>query len=181
MYDVINDGYFEWLFNLVCNNRFSKEISYRKLLINLHYTEFTYLIPRDKNRAEDGINLRHRFILMNGYEDWYDSVMEYLDGPCSVLEMMIALAIKCEEIMDDPKVGDRTGQWFWGMIVNLGLGAMTDDLFDEENVDDKIRTFLNRDYEPDGTGGLFTNRYCGADLRGVEIWYQMCWYLDTIT
>ena len=39
--------------------------------------------------------------------------------------MMIALAIRCEEhIMDDPDAGDRTGQWFWSMLVSLGLGSM---------------------------------------------------------
>ena len=42
-------------------------------------------------------------------------ISAYLDNKtCSVLEMMIALAIRCEEhIMDDPDVGNRTGQWFW--------------------------------------------------------------------
>ena len=94
--------------------------------------------------------------------------------------MMVALAIRCEEnIMDDPSYGNRTGQWFWGMIVNLGLGFMTDSRFDEKFVDDVIFRFLNREYEPDGKGGLFTVRNCKYDLRTVEIWYQMCWYLDT--
>lgn len=82
--------------------------------------------------------------------------------------------------MDDPDVGDRTGQWFWGMIKNLGLGSMTDARFDEEYVESVIERFLNREYEPDGRGGLFRIRNCTEDLRNVEIWYQMCWYLDTI-
>jgi hypothetical protein len=108
--------------------------------------------------------------------------MNALDGPCSVLEMMIALAIRCEEtIMDDPDIGDRTRQWFWGMIINLGLGGMTDANFDPDFVDDSVLRFLNRDYEPDGRGGLFTIRNCHRDLRDVEIWYQLCWYLDSIT
>ena len=37
-----------------------------------------------------------------------------------------------------------------------------------------------REYAPDGRGGLFTIRNCEEDLRKVEIWYQLCWYLDTI-
>lgn len=51
-------------------------------------------------------------------------IASYLDNrPCSVLEMIIALAIRLEEhIMDDPDIGNRTGQWFWDMIVSLGLG-----------------------------------------------------------
>ena len=176
MRNKINNEYFEWLFNLVCGERFSRNISYRKLLTHLHSIEFTYSIFKDKNRAEDGIDLRYRFILDHTYNI---ELMDYLDGPCSIFEMITALSIRCEEsIMDDPRVGDRTGQWFWGMIVNLGLGGMTDDSFDQKFVDEVILRFLNHDYEPDGRGGLFTIRNCKRDLRTVEIWYQLCWYLD---
>ena len=109
------------MYQLVFDGRYSKRLSYRKLLRELHRIEFTYSIPMDGNRAEDGVDLRYRF----GYENGYSSSMisVYLDNRmCSVLEMMIALAIRCEEhIMDDPDIGNRTGQWFWNMIVNLGL------------------------------------------------------------
>jgi hypothetical protein len=95
--------------------------------------------------------------------------------------MMVALAIECEvTIMDDPNIGDRTGQWFWGMIVNLGLGSMTDYKFDDIYVEGVVRRFLDREYEPNGKGGLFTVKNCRYDLRTVEIWNQMCWYLGTI-
>lgn len=143
----------------------------------LHDVEFTFSIPRDGDRAEYGIGLRRRFAIDKGYDDLSD----ILDGPCSVLEMMIGLAIQCEEdIMDNPAIGDRTGQWFWGMIVNLGLGAMDDSKFNKRNAEDIIARFLNREYEPDGTGGLFKIRRCDRDLRYVEIWWQLCWYLDSI-
>lgn len=152
--------------------------------MKLHSVEFTYIIPRDSNRADDGINMRYRFVISHGYEyeDIYEDIMDALDGPCSVLEMIIALAIRCEEtIMDDPNVGDRTGQWFWGMITNLGLGSMTDERFDRDYVERVIDIFLNREYEPDGKGGLFTIRHFDQDLRDAEIWHQLCWYLDSIT
>lgn len=182
MRDRINDEYFEWLYTLVCGGRFVKQYPYRKLLTRLHSTEFTYVIPRDRNRADDGVGLRYRFSLIQGYEDSYDLIMECLDGPCSVLEMMVALAIRCEEnIMDDPTMGDRTKQWFWNMIVNLGLGSMLDDHFDRQFVDSTIDRFLNREYDRDGKGGLFRIRNNNRDLRKVEIWYQLCWYLDSIT
>ena len=83
--------------------------------------------------------------------------------------------------MDDPSVGDRTGQWFWKMVVNLGLGSMTDSKFNLEEAESIITRFLNREYEPDGRGGLFTVRNCECDLRDVEIWVQMMWFLDGIT
>ena len=177
MREQINNDYFEWLFNLICGDRFSKNVSFRKLLTRLHLIEFTYIHPKDENRAEDGMDLRYRFSLEYGYNDVYG----YLKGPCSVLEMITALAIRCEEtIMDNPNVGDRTRHWFWKMIVNLGLGSMTDDEFDSKYVDSVVTRFLNREYEPDGRGGLFTIKDCDRDLRTVEIWYQLCWYLDNI-
>ena len=118
---------------------------------------------------------------MNGYADDCDDILDCLDGPCSILEMMVALAIRCEEgIMDDPDIGDRTGQWFWGMVTNLGLGSMSDENFDRKYVDEVIERFLNRKYDPDGRGGLFRVRNCKYDLREVEIFHQLCWYLDNI-
>lgn len=141
----------------------------------MHSIEFTYTIPKDENRADDGIRLRRRFALQ--YQNVYDADI-YLDGPCSVLEMMVALALRGEEtIMDDPLLGDRTGQWFWGMVTNMGLGSMVDERFNEKIADEIIRRMVDREYEPNGKGGLFTvNR--GLDMRDVEIWYQFMWHLD---
>lgn len=171
--EIINE-YFEWMCGLIYDNRV---ISHRKLLMQLHDTEFIYSIARDGNRAEDGIDLRYRFGLERNYPD----ISEYLDTSCSVLEMMLGLAVRCEEhIMDDPDIGDRTSQWFWEMIDNLGLKHMTDSRYDRNYVNKKITTFLNREYEANGKGGLFVIEKCDLDLRDVEIWYQMCWYLNTV-
>lgn len=170
--------YFDWMYNLVCRNRYSENISFKKLFSYLNDTKFTYSIRMDLNRAKDGTELRRRYANEFKIANIYDRIC----GPCSVLEMMIALAIRCEEtIMDDENFGDRTDQWFWEMMKNLGLGHMDDDEFDEEYVSDVITRFLNRDYEPDGRGGLFFVRNCDIDLRDVEIWIQMLWYLDNIT
>lgn len=181
MRDRLCNEYFEWLSKLACGQRFSKQFSYRKLLTHLHCIAFRYSIPMDQNRAEDGIELRYRFALFNGYEDSPEVVLHALDGPCSVLEMLIALAIRCEEdIMDDPRFGCRIEQWFWGMITSLGIGTMHDNKFDEKYVEDVIARFMDREYEPDGRGGLFTIKHCEHDLRDAEIWHQLCWYVDSI-
>lgn len=177
---MLNLEYFEWLCSVINANRSLNHTSYDKLLNRLHSFEFRYLLEKDQGRAEAGENLRYRFATVNGLSrSW---VMNELDGPCSVLEMMIALAIQCEEtIMDDARIGNRTSQWFWGMVVNLGLGSMDDNRYDEKLVDQVINRFLDREYEPNGKGGLFTVKHCYEDLRDVEIWYQLCWYLDDIT
>lgn len=177
--DAVENEYFEWLYNYVCKNKVHDGISYKKLFMTLHDTEFIFSIPNDVNRAIDGVDLRYRFEIY--FEEREEMVLPYcIEGPCSVLEMLIALAVRCEEsIMNDSRFGDRTHQWFWRMLSNLGLSLMTDDIFDREYVKEKINIFLNREYEPDGKGGLFYIRNCDSDLRNVEIWAQLCWYLDT--
>lgn len=173
----IKDEYFEWLFDLVGGNR-CPGLSYRKLLMHLHSVEFRYYVPNDDNRAGDGIELRYRFHL---HHDLYFDPDHELRGPCSVLEMMVALALRCEEtIMTNPDYGDRTSQWFWKMIKNLNLDKMIDDRYNRRYVDEVVGRFLNREYEPDGRGGLFTVKHCKYDLRDVEIWTQMMWFLNEI-
>lgn len=168
--------YFDWMYSLV----FGKNRSYRKLLVRLHEIPFRYSIPMDGNREADGINLRYRFGYENEYED-YIIATELDCKQCSVLEMMIALCIRCEEqIMDDPDVGNRTGKWFCDMLKNLRLHNMDDKRFDVDYVDRVVSMFLKRKYQPNGQGGLFTVHTRRCDMRNVEIWYQMCWYLDEL-
>ena len=174
----VMSAYFEWMCDFICGDRFARGISYKKLLLHLHDVEFTYSIPRDANRAEYGIGLRSRF----ADEEDIPDIDLYLDGPCSVLEMMLALAIYCEEhIMDDPTIGDRTSQWFWVMIANLELNGMDDKRYDPRYVDEVLDRFLNREYEPDGTGGLFKVRNCEDDMRELEIQYQLYRFINSIT
>lgn len=179
---IINE-YFVWLSDLVCGERFAEGYSFSELLSLLHRIEFTYLIPMDQNRAEDGINLRYRYAITSDDCPYsVPDVLDALDGPCSVLEMMVALALRCEEdVMDDPGIGDRTRQWFWGMITNLGLGGQFDGNFNQSYIEEVVGRFLARDYAPDGQGSLFTVKYPPQDLRYVEIWVQLLWYLDDIT
>lgn len=178
--DYMINRYFNWMYDLVCVNRYSKRLSYRKLLNYLFQTDFIYIIGLDSNRAEDGVNLRYRFGHECGYADV--EVSNCLDDrECSVLEMMVALSNRCEEhIMDDPDIGNRTGQWFWDMIENLELDTMSDTMFDERYVDEVIERLLNREYGRHGEGGLFLTPNCRYDLRSEEIWYQAMWYLDSI-
>lgn len=175
--DRVNIDYFEWMYELVCEKRFAKGFTYRKLLTFLHDAEFVYFIPYDENRAAEGIALRYRYCFLHDCED----LECYITGPCSVLEMMIALAIRCEEnIMDDPYKGDRTAQWFWGMITNMGLGGMNDTNYNEWLVNDVVTRFLNREYEPDGQGGLFRVKGWNRDMRTAEIWHQLMAYINSM-
>lgn len=178
MDNTLRDEYFKWMCDLVLSKSYSSKLTYNQLMMELHNIRFTYILDLDGNRYADGINLRYIFGYKVGYSD--KVIKKELDlGPCSVLEMMVALAYRIEDqIMDDYDYGDRTGQWFWNMIVSLGLGHMSDYNFDKRYVDDIIFRFLDRDYEPNGAGGLFTLEHPKYDLRNEEIWYQAMWYLD---
>ena len=79
----LNDAYFDWMYQLVFDGRYSKRLSYQKLLRELHRIEFTYRFRwMEIGRKMEWI-LRYRF----GYENGYSSSMvsTYLDNrTCSV-------------------------------------------------------------------------------------------------
>ena len=174
----INNDYFEWLCSFIQDSKPFARSSYTKLLNYLYDTEFVYVMPMDANRYEDGINLRYRFGYDNHIED--PVIASCLDNKtCSILEMMVALSIRCEEhIMFNPAYGEQVGRWFWMMIKNLGLEHMSDRQFDYEYVNGVIWRFLDRKYDPDGQGGLIYIPNSQYDLRSMEIWYQMMRYLS---
>lgn len=176
--DRLENEYFEWMYRKV--QWWDNDISYRKLLQFLHTQKFYYLIPCDDNRYMDGINLRYLFGELVGYD--HRVIAELLDDrECSVLEMMVALSNRCEtEIMTLPNGEDRTGYWFWCMLVSLDLYKMTDMYFNKDRANDILTTFLERKYAPNGKGGLFTIKHPNRDLTQIEIWYQLMWFLNEL-
>ena len=178
----MENEYFEWMYHIVCNsnNKQYNKVSYRKLLTYLNNFDFVPLTHLDGNRYADGIDFRYCF----GYEHEYpnNEIKLYLDTKnCSMLEMMVALAYRVEsQIMTNPMYGDRTGQWFWSMIVSLGLGQMTDDKFNPEQCKIILDRFNRKEYEPNGKGGLFTLENPPDDVRNVDIWCQFSWYLNEV-
>lgn len=182
--DRVVDSYFRWMCKMVTNNSVGHPDihSYYKLFSYLHSTPFRYSLALDANRESDGVDLRNRFGWDVGYDRETIEDCLFDDQSCSVLEMMIALSIRCEEnIMSDPYYGDRTSKWFWGMIKNLKLASMNNANFDIEYVENIISNLLDRNYSPTGIGGLFTVKNRSEDLRETEIWYQMCWYLNNLS
>lgn len=171
-YDEIIKEYFIWLCGKV-------NVSYKlygiimKLLFD---TIFDVKLPMDTNRFIDGIQLRELFLTENHYlnNTFFENIIN--DRPCSVLEVLIALAIRCDEnIMYDGEIGDRSYKWFWIMIENLGLDIL-DVFIDEEIYSElylKVLNFIDRNYEKNGQGGLFPLKNPKKDQRKVEIWYQM--------
>lgn len=172
---AIRQDYFDWLCSIV------GERDRLLLLRSLHERDFVAVLDKDSNRAMDGMELRDEYFETNPY---YESGA--LDGPCSVLEMLIGLARRIDfDLKKTDFDRDRTADWFWIMIENLGLEGYTDeDFYDGEGaefaISETIDTWLSREYLPDGRGGLFPLRWPSADQRDVEIWYQKEQFLKEI-
>lgn len=163
------EEYLDWIIQKVggglCLNPYT---TYHKLFRLLYMLEFRYIIPRDNDRYSDGINLRYRFTIDNKVSN-----MDRLEKPCSVLEMIAALAIRLEEnILDNPAYGDRTSQWFWEMLWTMEISSKNDMIFDEKEVISKVERFINREYQRNGKGGLFLVRHTDVDMRKLDIWSQ---------
>jgi len=171
----IRELYFSWIVQQIGDD--NKCGDYSNLLSHLFDTEFIFTNPMDGNRYEDGIELRYKFGYHNNISD--DIISAELDiFPCSVLEMMVALAIRMEDFMDDPDIGNRIPTWFWNMVDCLELSKSYDRRYDMDYVDRRLEIFMNREYSYDGAGGLFQIINPPADLRTREIWMQTMWYLN---
>ena len=109
--------------------------------------EFYWTVPNDDNRAVDGQKLRDKFAQNKACYSAYD----VLEGPCTMLELLIALAERCDDILYDPEKGDRTAQWFWEMLRNLELDRFNDEFYvDFSNqliIDPILNTVLDRLYQ----------------------------------
>ena len=172
------EQYYDWLYKIVCGEWEPRNLSFHSLLMYLFNRDYIPACEMDVCRATDGINLRYRFATENDIP--YVKIDSVFQGvPCSMLEMMVALAIRIEEhIMEDRSMGNRVGQWFWNMIVSLGLAAMDDNRFDDYRADGIIDRFLSRTYQPNGAGSLFTLSRPTIDMRTIDIWYQLMAYLN---
>lgn len=173
----VKQDYFHWLCDLI--HAEDGHATFSLLAQELHTREFVWTIPNDDNRAMDGRGLRERY----AYENPYERTKTLDDMPCSVLEMLIALAGRMDfELSDANDDTDLTTSYFWEMMDNIGLSSYSDDVFLEIDgpfaVDAIIQALLNREYDGDGEGGLFPLKHPQEDQRDVELWYQMNAYLE---
>lgn len=168
----LDEAYFVWLYSQVgsVKNR-NRAKTYWELLKLFHEKEFTWSIPLDENRANDGKDLRPQFLEQTDAE-LHDPA--WMDMSCSMLELLIALAGKLAWEADEM---NQAG-WFWHLIDNLGLIRCTDAYPPDPRLVDKILDrVIHRDYYPNGSGSLFPLQHPKEDQRDVELWYQAQAYL----
>jgi len=173
VHGTIDDRYFEWLYGQVAavKNR-NPHRSYWALLKQMYVKIFDWKVRNDDNRVEDGKALRLDFI-----EEWGNAGIspDWMDLECSVLEMLIGLARRASF-----ETGEEPVEWFWRFVENLDMRTYTDEVYSElvrEEVNISLDRLIDREYEADGTGGLFPLRHPREDQRNVEIAYQLSEYL----
>ena len=168
----LREEYFSWLvFHALGVSH--KYDNYINLARSLHSQEFYFVEPLDENRLIEGTELRDTFEDELGY-----STNGALEQACTILEMLVALAMDFRDLNNEKR---KTSEYFMEMIFNLGLKVCTDDRWDEtmENYTfTVVEDFLARDYNYDGSGGLFPLEYPREDQRSVELWYQLAAYYN---
>lgn len=176
--EAIRQDYHQWLCEKV-----DGENQYNLLLRDMDQVEFTPIIQRDINRAQDGLALREGYLA----DSVWSNGEEALSQPCSVLEMIIALAERMAfetSSAEDGNDQELAKRYFWDMVHNLGLSNCTDERYVELGaiyfVPKRLAEFVNRDISFDGGGGLFPLKRPGTDQSKQEIWYQMQAYLSEV-
>lgn len=166
--DLVEE-YHDWLLDQIRLDDYCDR--YERLLIFLSTEPFRWSMPHDENRAEDGFALRWKF---SDVDFWTGR----LPDRCSVLEMMIALSMRCEDVVWNPDDGNRVAEWFWEMVWNMGLMGQTNEQFSRVYCKICVDSMLNRQFCRNGKGGLFRTKSPKIDMRKAEIWYQMNVWLE---
>ena len=173
--EPLEDLYFNWLVSKVSKRRGrTPSTSYDSLLYAMHSTEFSSLLVGDDNRAADGKELRHEFLttMRLNYPDKEVQALLFLE--CSVLEMLVAFTVRAAF---NTRV--KAKDWFWIFVDNLGLSEISDAAYraKKRRISPALNTFIWREYDSLGHGGLFPLSESRNNQREVEVWYQFCEYL----
>lgn len=167
------DRYYNWLVGTVATA--TEHDSYRSLFGMLMDIDFCSPVPHDENRLADGLGLREQFADLFSCNSLF--WRGYISCDSSVLEVLIAIAIRWDGELLASNETQRYHDWFWEMMENLGLDRMDDLNFDEDEAERIIYTFLDRDYDANGRGGLFPMKSPPSDMRKTELAYQLDWYI----
>lgn len=143
------------------------------LLYSLWRRDFFWMdrYEREEDRANDGRCLRERFIME--FDMTPDMVPQ---GPCNVLEMLIAFAIRIDNTVHDWTIGSRPWEWIEMFLSNLGLSDFTDDNLhprDESYIDSKLERWMSHGIGRRGEGGLFRFKKPVPNIAAMTSWDQM--------
>lgn len=169
--------------NSVVLGRYTARVGpFVEMLGYLFDTDFVVMkeVPEDEIRVTDAMGLRRRYADEVGFDKGkskrdIDRIWKSIHGKCSVLEFILQLCFRLDEMLNEDDPGEMVGQFFGIFMRNLGLDWNEP----KEKWKEKIDHFMNREYHFDGSGGgLFPliKHWDGNDIldqRKRPIWDQM--------
>lgn len=168
-------SYLDWLKSYGINTNYDKDNRYNLLFKKLFNTPFVSLVDFDSNRIYEALEIRREYLIdVSG--DHNLEVQEL--KTCNMLELLISLAVRAENMTFDSNNHLTVYEWFWLLIENLGLDSMTNERFDGRICDTILFTFVDRKYHKSGKGGVFPLKNTKNDQRRVELWYQLSEYIN---
>ena len=180
----LSELYLVWLINLINADNY-KGKSYIKLCSLLNKIPFKPVIKLDENRLSDVQSLL-RETYIQSQSEWYrltnDDIMELPTWPVSFLELIISLAMRIDlDFMREINGIDNTRIYFWVLVRNLGILEFDDEHWGEDaiiSIVNRLNIVQNRTYDPNGNGGLFPLENAEMDQRNVQIWNQLCQFVN---
>lgn len=169
----LDERYIVWLYSQVADSDTADPaLTSWNLLRILFRKEFVWTIPNDENRAEDGKELRRRFLTSERLKAEADP--DWIEYGCSFLELMVGLAQRLAFLGEG-----EPHYWFWRLMENIGVPRYSDNRkrIPERKINEVLDRVMSRSYEPDGTGGFFPLQRTHRDQRTVELWYQLSAYV----
>ena len=147
---------------------------YDDLFLYMHEIDYVYLNQKDHAREEDGLLLREKFV---DCKHKFAKTDHFENTPCSVLEVLAALAYR----MDGEWTGDpsdpRPDTMFMEMLHNLGVLRYKS----EHHTIVRINSWMRGEISYYGEGGVFPLKKKGSrikkDQRGLSLWEQMMCYI----
>lgn len=181
--------YFEWLVSKVTSPAVPDDAQARIVLQVLKDIRIKGLpMADDAPRLEDGKQLRTSFMDDTGMAAHsYKDALEPESGFCTVLELLVALSMRMDDIMRDPlDPCSSVPSWFWGMVSTMvgqsfypcSYWTFSVDASTPVVVAESTMKFLGRQYDPTGHNGNIFIDMSGVDLRAIDIWAQACHFMS---
>ena len=165
-------GYFEWLVGIIDDGEHDDMLP---VLSYLWKKEFVWSNGMDANRAKKGIDLREE------YADIYECRFTCDDRkePCSVLEMLVRLAMDVENNVVGVPGEERPDIWFWEWLENLKIDdRCTGRGYSKDYHDQCIDNWLDGNISRSGKRSPFPLKHSRANQRDKDIWMQCMAYVN---
>lgn len=173
--------YYTWLISLIDPpfGADSRLREYSLLLYELWLREFYWFdaYENDECRANDGKLLRDDYLMQ------FDRTPNYVpQGPCRVLEMLVAFALRIDNQVHDWRIGHRPWEWMEMFLDNLGFMELTDGIISSSEhgqyIQARLDTMMTHQLGPHCENGLFRFKKPVTPNK-LNLWEQMnLWILE---